>query len=202
MAEFNLEQFKIDVANGKRKDLYYFYKRSEVVKQTNAADTKELADYFLKSFNTPVYLMYGTLIGALREKDFIPFDHDIDVAYLSTKHAKQDVLEEFSLICDTLYKQGLLSKQCSNGHIHVWSPNKHLKIDLWTSWTEENKLFLVPYFEGAINANLLIPLKHLTFRSLDFLCPANSDKFLDCIYKSWRTPKTDSWHKLSWKKFL
>ena len=59
-----------------------------------AKDMKELEQFFRDKFNLSLYLVYGTLLGAIRNQDFIPHDVDVDLAYLSILTNREDVLKE------------------------------------------------------------------------------------------------------------
>ena len=45
-------------------------------------------DEFCKEHNLTYYIMYGTLLGAIRHSGFIPWDDDIDVAMMSEDYLK------------------------------------------------------------------------------------------------------------------
>jgi len=45
--------------------------------ESRIKDIKDILAVFAK-FNVKVYLSYGVLLGAVRDKDFIPWDDDVD----------------------------------------------------------------------------------------------------------------------------
>lgn len=86
---------------------------------------KSIADFC--SFNNINYsLAYGTLIGAIRHKGFIPWDDDIDIIMM------RDDYERFI----SLYKDGryaIVDGSCNANHSHVRVADKKtvLKLDAW-----------------------------------------------------------------------
>jgi len=199
----NLEEFKNNVANGSIKDKWYFYKRTEDNKNALVRDMNSLVSFIKDKLNLDIYLVYGTLLGAIRENDFIEHDNDVDFAYLSRQNNKDDVLNEFYAVQYTLKNHDLLSKKCSNGHLHVYSPNKRNKFDLWTSFILDNKYSIVPIVDAEIDSSLILPFKTTLFRQYSFLIPNNPPKYLSSIYENWTIPILDKkGTKNKWKKLL
>jgi len=198
-----LEEFKKQVKEGTLKDRNYFYKRTEYEKNILIQDMKDLSIFIKKTFNLDVYLIYGTLLGAIREKDFLPHDYDVDFAYMSKQTNITNILHEFYGIAAILKNHDLLVKTCQTGQLHVNLLDKKNIIDLWTSFSINDKFYLIPLFDGNIKSSIILPLKSLTFRSADFLIPNKPDMILDATYFNWKTPLLDKQGvKTAWKHII
>jgi len=184
----DINQFKQQVEKKKIPDKQYFYKRSEESKTALVEDLFASVEYLQKNHHLCTYLIYGTLLGAVREKDFILHDNDVDIAYVSHYHTKEEVLAEFHKICSALTKEGLISKICDSGQFHLYSPNKRHKIDVWTSFVENDKYYLVPVIDGEISVSNIFPLQSINFKGHLFLAPKNYNTFLTFMYNDWKTP--------------
>lgn len=90
----------------KKQNPYYFYKKNNIdittlpkatgqirdIQLANLELLKEL-DYVCKQNNLTYWLDFGTLLGAIRHKGFIPWDDDIDVGMLRNDYEK--IIEAF-----------------------------------------------------------------------------------------------------------
>jgi phosphorylcholine metabolism protein LicD len=184
----DLEKFKKDVASGKIKDKWYFYKRTEDNKNALIKDMVALTSFIKNKLNLDIYLVYGTLLGAIRENNFIAHDNDVDFAYMSKKTNTKDVLKEFENITTILKNHDILSKICGNGHLHIWSPNKRSKFDLWTSYISEDKYYLIPLINGIVQSSIILPFKEINFKGQNFLIPNQPEVLLNTTYNNWETP--------------
>jgi len=202
----NLEEFKKLVQEGKIKDKWYFYKRTEKEKQAQTEELPYLIDFFIKNFNTILYPIYGTLLGIIRNNDYILHDNDVDLAYLSNFSDKKDIINEYNHICEVLNTNQLLTKKCSLGQCHSYSKNKTYKFDIWTSFIINKKLSIVPLIDGEIEENSILPFKKYIFRNISILIPNKPKKILSIIYNSWETPiysyGNNRGIKNKWKKIL
>jgi hypothetical protein len=198
----NLEEFKQLVAEGKIKDKWYFYKRTEQQKQRQALEMSKLSKYFKDTFNVILYPMYGTLLGIIRDSDFIPHDNDVDLAYLSLKTNKEEVLKEFEYICNVLKKNNFLTKILRKGQLHCYGESKTFKYDIWTSFLLDDKYCIIPLIDKDIESSVILPFITYKFRNIELLIPGNSPKLLDYIYKNWKTPVRLDWSKHQCKKIL
>ena len=198
----NLEHFKKLVQEGKIKDKWYFYKRTEETKQKQVIGMLNIIEYFKENLNLTLYPISGTLLGMIREKDFILHDNDVDLAYLSNKHTKNEVLDEFYQICDFLKKENLLTRLCKKGQLHCYDEKKFFKYDIWTSFIINNKYYLIPLINGELKKDFILPLKTQNFRGFDFMIPQKSEKLLNYIYIDWKNINYNLGSNLKWKNIL
>lgn len=178
----------------------YFYQFNDRERDNLVEELKEIEKFFYNEFEVNIYPVYGTLLGLMREGDFINHDTDIDMAYLSKCHTEKAVLNEFNMICDFLKNKGLLMwKMSPASHIHVYSPNKRLRIDMWISWIDNNgKYYLTWIFDGEFNSSIVLPFKKIEWRNQSFNLMNDSPKFLNYLYHDFHLPICG--HETKWKK--
>jgi hypothetical protein len=176
---------------------YIFDKRGRLRPPLNArhewqdeffAEFPRLNDCAQSAIGATLFPVYGTLLGCVREHDFISFDHDIDIGYVSRLHEPELVAAEFLKLCEALKAagfQGTVSKQCFG----IKSP---IQVDVYYCWFSEGKSFQIAY---GYHGEELEP--HSDFYRLvpqvmgrhTMLVPANGEKIVEQIYGTgWRIP--------------
>ena len=202
MDELFLEKFKEKTKEEISKLNYkkYFYQYSQQEKIVLSREMKDIEIFFKEELELDIYPIYGTLLGMVRDNDFIGWDTDVDMAYLSKCHTKKAVLNEFNMICEFLKKRNLLLRRIKTAsHLHVYCPSRHLKIDLWISWIDENnKYHLVWTIAGEMNSSVILPFKTIKFKNQEFHLLNNHTYYLDEAYHNWRLPMDGS--ENIWKK--
>ena len=152
--------------------------------------------WFSKLFGVQIYLMFGTLLGALREKDFIANDNDIDLAYISKYHKFEDVFEELLEINRVCNEMGLIRsfgegknspRYC--GHSHIFSKDKKCNFDVWTSWIGEDGLYYFYPIGLGMPRDIVLPLQLHELRHKKFYVHNKLQKMVEYLYSSdWKTP--------------
>jgi len=167
----------------------YFYQFSEVEKYKFAKEMKNIEEYFKKELELDIYPVYGTLLGITRDDDFINWDTDIDMAYLSKCRTKEAVLNEWNMICKFLEEKQLLMKKIKTAsHAHVYSPNRELRIDLWISWIDEkDKYHIVWTVAGDLDGNMILPFTKIEFKGQSLNMMNDPIRFLNAHY-NWKVP--------------
>lgn len=143
----------------------------------NLLDFKKVMDHHNVEFG----LIYGTLLGAVREKNFIAHDEDIDLFMLAENKksiisALHDVLEKgFEII---RYSDKLLSVSRDNEYIDVY-------------FFKKSKLFYRKCDVGlTAKAKYLENTIDYPFLGDTFQVPKDPESFLVDLYgKNWRIPK-------------
>lgn len=177
----------------------YFSDRNEDLKNQHIKDILDLIEFFKDVFNLKLYIGYGTLLGAIREHDFITHDKDIDLVYISAYESKEQIKRELLFkIAEILKQYNMLVKDFNNrGQLHVRVPNGSLVVDIFTSWISNNMYNLVPFGE-LCSKDIIYPFKSCLLRNAYFEIPNQSEVLLNILYKDWMNsiPKNENYLKL------
>jgi hypothetical protein len=196
---FDLEKFKEETKEEISHLEYrkYLYQYSEDEKLMFIDELKKTEVFFRSLFNMRIYPVYGTLLGIIRNNDFIPYDTDMDMAYLSNCHTAKEVTEEYYRLCSDLHRFDMLLKNFKPiSHFHCWSPSKKMRFDMWISWFDTNgKYYLTWIFDGEFDKQLILPFKTIKFKNQDFTIINNPEQFLTYYYGDWKTPTLTNWTK-------
>ena len=120
--------------------LFYLYFKTydtykKISQKPECQKTLEDAKKLLDSINVKFHLHSGTALGAIREKDFIKHDHDIDIAVFNYDY-KDSVIETMKKKFIFLKKYGSVDNGLELKFVHK---EKKINLDIFLIYKKENK---------------------------------------------------------------
>ena len=146
-----------------------------------------------EQFGHDIFLVYGTLLGAVREGGPIRHDGDFDTAYLSRHTDGQAAADEFEQVGLALVRAGL-RVECLMRALHIFDPDlpEH-RIDLFHSYFDATGQIKFPF--GIAGTSTFTSedwegLQPTTFLGEEALVPVAAEKLVAHLYgEDWRQPK-------------
>ncbi|MDQ3288186.1 MAG: LicD family protein [Pseudomonadota bacterium] len=164
------------------------------------AHTQAVLDALSRMGRDPV-LAYGTLLGAVRDGDFIAHDDDIDLLYRSRATSKAAVEAELSSIKEELRGYGFrVTDLLPNSlNMHVMDPRSGTDMDVFPCWEEGGLLQM--HMEGmkirGIDPAIVYPTGRIEFLGRTFPVPAQPEAYLEHRYgPGWRV--SDQFFEWPW----
>jgi len=100
-----------------------------------------------EGLNLDLIPTYGTMLGAVREGEFISHDNDFDTCIISKKYSSEAVKIEFIKMCEFLIDKGYKIRP-KKSHIWVYvkgKENKDFKLDIFISYFNKNNKYEIAY---------------------------------------------------------
>jgi hypothetical protein len=140
------------------------------------------------AWGKPLFLYYGSLLGAVRENRIIPYDDDFDVAYLSDQTSPDEVKEEMiAIIAGLAAAHPDMVIRLVNFFFKVRHKGSH--IDVFPAWHDGESLWSPWATRLECEDNPLRQLVEREFHGRRVLVPAQAETFLRLKYgENWRTP--------------
>lgn len=149
------------------------------IAKKNLLEIKEILDKHEISFG----LIYGTLLGAIRENNFITHDEDIDLSMLD--EYKENLLE----ILDEIINAGFKVIRFNGKLLSISRDNEY--IDFYF-FKKTGRLYRKCDVGLKVKSKYLEETKAYRFLGKDFQVPIEAEKFLIELYgKNWKTPIKD-----------
>lgn len=138
------------------------------------------------------YLMYGCLLGAVRDGQMIGHDSDADVAYLSRHHHPFDIIRECSAATRRMRSLGWQVVRMSGANFKVWVPlpdGRRVGIDVFGSFHIGDNFHVTGSLTGRLDRSALLPFGTVSLEGRDIVAPARPEEVLAFTYgPSWRVP--------------
>jgi len=138
------------------------------------------------------YLMYGCLLGAIRDGHMISHDSDADVAYLSAYHHPFDIIRECARAMKRMRELGWTVVRMSGANFKVWVPlpdGRRCGIDVFGSFHIGDRFFVTGSLTGTLDRSALVPFGTVTLEGREIVAPAKPEEVLAFTYgPGWRVP--------------
>ena len=138
-------------------------------------------------------LAYGTLLGAVRDGDFIAHDDDVDLLYRSDLGSRAEVEAELLEIKDRLRSEGyrVVDLLPNSLNMHVISRKNGAVMDIFPCWREGGllQMHMEDMKVRGIDPSIVYPTSTTRFLDRDVPVPARPDDYLEERYGAgWRQP--------------
>jgi hypothetical protein len=163
----------------------------------------KLCEDLNEEFGLTLFPFYGTMLGAVREQDFIGHDNDFDTIYVSEKSEPEAVRREFKELCGFLLSRGYDLKVKST-HTWVKVPGTSHKLDIFFGWFNNEDLFDVSYGYHGVPVQKspeFFDLRTEKLGRFEIPAPSNAEALLSQLYgPTWRTPDQGFAHQSNSRK--
>jgi phosphorylcholine metabolism protein LicD len=162
-----------------------YYGGSDVFNHDEAVEVLRITDNILSNNGIIFMPIFGTLLGFVREGDFIKNDYDIDLMiYGKDRIALIDLIPEFA-------KYGMMFTRKSEPWVYTFQ-YKSVSCDFYTieraSWPYNYRYCRI--VENYIQKSFFEKVEKIEVFGIQVNVPANPENLLEYMYgKNWRTPQ-------------
>ena len=154
--------------------------------------TSEVLSFLTDECGLPAFIIYGTLLGAVRESKLIGHDDDVDVGYMSPHEHPADVARENFELQRRFARHGWEVKRFSAGFLQVDFPGPdgvRRHVDVFTCFRALDRFYKVFAVGAELPREAILPLGKVTLHARDLPAPADPDALLEATYgPKWRIP--------------
>ena len=155
-------------------------------------DSTEAVLSALHDAGVAAFPAYGTLLGAVREQDFIGHDSDVDLGYVSRHTHPVDVIRESFALQRELQARGFLVDRYSAAAFKVdvvESDGRVRGLDVFGGHFLDGRLYLMGEIGTAFREEWIFPLGTCTLAGRTLPAPAVPEKLLEATYgPGWKVP--------------
>ncbi|MBM0204753.1 LicD family protein [Micromonospora sp. STR1s_5] len=148
----------------------------------------------LDAGNHASFVSFGTLLGIVRDGDFIPHDDDIDISVVVEAVSDDDLKGKMLVVRSSLQSAGLNCYGDHDFHFHA-AFGEAKPVDLFFMRRTGDSCFVRPARSARVGLGQVFPLGKTTFRGVEVPVPADALGFLRHVYgDDWRTPRPSFEH--------
>lgn len=176
---------KLNIPTAKGNYSYRFVPIYQGIKPIDKEKAKENLSLLKRICNThhlDFILFFGTLLGAIREQDFISHDEDIDIAMSITD------LEHFKSLLFVLRENGFeVARFERRGLMSIIRNGEYIDIYFFTPYAKDNRLSTC--ICELCEVKYINNTTQMEFQGEMYTVPQDSEELLNFFYgKDWRTP--------------
>ena len=136
----------------------------------------------MNELNIEFFLMMGVLLGAIREQDFIKWDWDVELGFMTDSlfNRVDEIENKFK---GKGFKVVLVDPSYEGFKINLFYADN--KYTLWGLYYSGDHLQRKSY---KFPRKYFLELDDIDFRGITYKVPNNAEKLLEHIYGDWRTP--------------
>ena len=185
-------------AKGMPLSLDKYFRRVQTFDTRSASHVAPLLDAIddvltaLAKAGIDAFLVYGTLLGAVREGKLIGHDSDADLGYVSEHQHPADVIAESFQIQRLLAEAGYDITRYSGAafKVDVREGDGSVRgLDVFGGFMRDGHLHLMGEIRTEFRREWIFPLTTARLEGREFPVPADSDRFLAVTYgPTWRKP--------------
>jgi SAM-dependent methyltransferase len=181
----------------------YIFSQSGVLQLAKRSDEKwqrkvawlyrEVREVLKSEFGNDVFLIYGTLLGAVREGNYIGHDVDFDAAYLSGLKRPEEVVLERHRVARVLIDHGLdvCPKKTA---LHIYKPDDaSARIDLFHLYFDSADELCMPFGvagTSSFHRDQWAGIEEIELNGESMGVPAAAESIVEHVYgDGWREPK-------------
>lgn len=146
----------------------------------------------LRDLGIEAFLAYGTLLGAVREGNFIGHDNDLDLGYVSEQKQPVDVIAESFRLERALVRAGMSIERYSGAGIKVSVRDGSgvlRGLDVFGGFWDGDRLGLLGEILTPFERSWMLPLGTASLAGHDFPAPAQPERLLEAMYgPGWKVP--------------
>jgi hypothetical protein len=155
-SNFLLEPFNLSI--GPHGLTRTFSIRIEKEKDKAYLALSSLLNIINQEFGIPAFASSGTLLGLVREGQFLGHDDDLDICYISAKKENEDILNERLKLIEFLNNNDYKVSNSRGAHLWCTTPER-ITIDIFTGWLAGSCCIMHPLSSVGVSTNSILPLK-------------------------------------------